>query len=65
MALGAMPAPQIEQPDPSIDGRSGGMPPKPNNSLELGQEPLSARPNDGPSLELDDLLTPQPMAAED
>jgi hypothetical protein len=47
MALGAMPAPQLKQPDPPIDGRSGDAPPKPTNSLELGQEPLSSGPNEG------------------
>jgi hypothetical protein len=49
---------QTEQPDPPIDGHSGGTPPKPTNSLELGQGPLSAGPNEGPSPELDALPVP-------
>jgi hypothetical protein len=31
-----------------IDGRSGGTPLKPTNSSELGREPLSDGPNEGP-----------------
>ena len=52
MASGAASAPQTEQLDPPIDGCSGGGPPKPTNSPELGQEPLSGGPNEGPLLEL-------------
>jgi hypothetical protein len=47
MASGAALAPQMEQPDPPIDGRSGDAPLKPTNSLELGWEPLSSGPNEG------------------
>ena len=46
----------MEQLNPPIDGRSGGAPPKPTNSLELGQEPLSGGRNEGPLLELSALL---------
>jgi hypothetical protein len=53
-----MPAPQMEQLNPSIDGYSGGAPPKPTNSLELGREPLSGGPNEALSPELDMLPTP-------
>jgi hypothetical protein len=58
MVSGAMPAPQMEQLNPSIDGYSGGAPPKPTNSLELGREPLSGGPNEALSPELDMLPTP-------
>jgi hypothetical protein len=47
-ALGAAPAPKIEQLNPRIDGCSSGAPPKPTNSLKLGREPLSDGPNEGP-----------------
>ena len=46
-ALGVVLAPQTEQPNPPIDGRSGDAPPKPTNSLELGQVPLSSGSNEG------------------
>ena len=64
MASGATPTTQMEQPDPSIDGRSGGAPPKPTNSPKLGREPLSGGPNEGPPPKLNALLAPQPMAVE-
>jgi hypothetical protein len=64
MASRAVSAPQTEQPDPPIDGHSGGMPPKPTNSMELGQGPLSTGPNEGPSPELGVLPMPQCMAIE-
>jgi hypothetical protein len=47
IASGAMPAPEIEQLDPPIDGRSDNAPLKPTNSVELGQELLSSGPNEG------------------
>ena len=53
MASGATLAPQTEQPDPPIDGRSAdASPKKPTNSPELGQEQLSSGPNEGPRLRL-------------
>jgi hypothetical protein len=58
MASGTTPTPQTKQPDPPINGRSDDMPLKPTNSLELGQEPLSARPNKGPSPKLGALPVP-------
>ena len=48
MASGATLAPQMEQLDPPIDGHSGSTSPKPTNPPELGQEPLSDGPNEGP-----------------
>jgi hypothetical protein len=62
MTSGATPAPQTEQPDPSIDERSGDVPQKPTNSPELGRELLSDRPNKGPLPELSVLPVPRPMA---
>jgi hypothetical protein len=58
IASGATPTPKMEQPDPSIDGRSSDAPPKPTNSLELGQEPLSSGPNKGLHPRLDALPAP-------
>jgi hypothetical protein len=59
MASGAALAPQMEQPDPLIDGHSGGASPtKPNNSPELGQEPLSDGPNKSLCLSLSVLSLP-------
>ena len=53
MTLGAMPAPQMEQPDPPTNGRSSGASPKkPTNSLESGRERLSSVPNKGLRLSL-------------
>jgi hypothetical protein len=52
------PAPQTEQPNPLIDGRSGDAPPKPTNSLELGREPLSSGANEGLRLRLGMLPVP-------
>jgi hypothetical protein len=39
-------------------------PPKPTNSLELGQEPLSSGPNEGLRSSLDALPLPQSMVVE-
>ena len=64
MASGVAPAPQTEQLDPLIDGGSGGAPPKTTNSLDLGREPLSHGPNEGPPPELGVLPVPRPMDAE-
>jgi hypothetical protein len=60
MALGATLAPQTEQPNPLINGRSGGASPqeKPTHSPELGQEPLSSGPNKGLRPSLSELLSP-------
>jgi hypothetical protein len=56
MASGAASAPQMKQPNPLIDRRSGGASPKkPTNSLELGREPLCGGPNKGPRSSLDAL----------
>jgi hypothetical protein len=63
MALGATPAPQMEQLDPSIDEGSGGAPPKPTNSLTLGRgtaERLTQRGHP----KLGALPAPRPMATE-
>ena len=57
-------APQIEQPNPLVDGRSGGALSKPTNSPELGWEPLSGRPNEESPPKLGALPMPQPMATE-
>ena len=65
MASGATPTPQMELPDPLIDGRSGdASPKKPTNSLELGQETLSGGPSKGLRSSLDALLHPRSMATE-
>jgi hypothetical protein len=58
MASGVVPAPKTEQLDPRIDGCSGGSPPKPTNSPDLGQEPLSDGPNKGPPPKLGALPMP-------
>jgi hypothetical protein len=55
--LGSMPAPQMEQLDPSIDGAQAAHPQKPTNSLE-DREPLSDGPNEGPPPKLDALPVP-------
>jgi hypothetical protein len=58
MASEPAPAPQTEQPNPPIDGRSSDALPKPNNSLELGWEPLSSGANEGLHLRLGMLPAP-------
>ena len=63
MALGATLDPRMEHPDPPINGHSGGASPKtPTDSPELGQEPLSSRPNEGPIHARRALLTPTYVA---
>jgi hypothetical protein len=64
MVSGVASALRMEELQPPIDGGSSGAPPKPTNSPELGQEPLSDGPNEGPPPKLGMVLVPRPMAIE-